>query len=174
MTTHCSLETDQILFDTLTFEFRLNVLRGVLTETITLEKQSQGIKSDKQLFKLLEKRKNASIRAANEFKAAGREDLNVKENEQISVLQSYLDTFEVLTADETVAVIDGIVRSFFSKGAPPKKERVRLQLFHPATEDRAGGPFCEKIVDERLVTQTIDRLIAEVTTQHGALAKAGS
>ncbi|KAI4108734.1 MAG: hypothetical protein L6R37_000898 [Teloschistes peruensis] len=153
-------------------ELRLNVLRGVLTETITLEKQSQGIKSNKQLFKLLEKRKNASIRAANEFKAAGREDLTVKENEQISVLQSYLDTFDVLTADETVAAVEGIVRFALSKGAPPKKETVRVQLFRPATEDRAEGPLCEKIVDERLVTQTIDRLIAEVASQHGSLAKA--
>ncbi|KAI4259908.1 MAG: hypothetical protein LQ352_000558 [Teloschistes flavicans] len=135
-----------------------------------LEKQSQGIKSNKQLFKLLEKRKNASTRAADEFKAAGREDLTVKENDQIGVLQAYLDTFDVPTPDETVAIIEDIVHRSASKGTPPKKETVRLQLFSHGMAGRSDGPFRDKIVDERLVTKTIDRLIGEVASENGALA----
>ncbi|KAL8690804.1 MAG: hypothetical protein Q9218_003830 [Villophora microphyllina] len=133
---------------------RLNVIRGVLTETTTLDKESRAIKSNKQLFKLLEKRINASKRAANEFQAAGREDLTSKENEQIGILQEYLDTFDVPTADETVATIQDLVHSLASEGAPPRKATVRAELF-----SRDDSPFRDKIVDDRLVTETIERLV---------------
>lgn len=147
----------ETLFDVLTTVGppRLNVLRGILTETTTLEKQAQGITSNKQLFKLLQKRKRASIGAAKEFQAAGREDLTAKENEQAGILQEYLDVFDTASTNEVTAAIQAAIQNVISEGDIPKKENIRALLF------RKGGAFEDKVVDDGLVAKTIDRLVHE-------------
>ncbi|KAL8813919.1 MAG: hypothetical protein Q9223_006822 [Gallowayella weberi] len=135
---------------------RLNVLRGILTETASLEKESKGVKTNKQLFKLLQKRKSASLNAAKEFQNARRDDLTDKENQQISVLQGYLDGFHTTTADEVVEAIQTAIRELEAEGVTPKRERVRAILY------RSGGAFEDKILDDALVATTINRLVHEV------------
>ncbi|KAL8803700.1 MAG: hypothetical protein Q9182_003032 [Xanthomendoza sp. 2 TL-2023] len=135
---------------------RLNVLRGILTETTSLEKESKGVKTDKQLFKLLQRRRSASLNAAKEFQNAGRDDLTDKENQQISVLQGYLDGFHTTSADEVVEAIQMAVRELEVEGVTPKRERVRAILY------RSGGAFEDKILDDSLVAKTINRLVHEV------------
>ncbi|KAL9600323.1 MAG: hypothetical protein Q9219_003273 [cf. Caloplaca sp. 3 TL-2023] len=132
---------------------RLNTLRGILSETTTLEKQSQSIQSNKDLYRLLSRRQKACIAAAKEFQAAGREDLVDQENEQSSVLQEYLDTFDVMSTDDTVTNVSDLVDWMKSKGATPKIETVRKQLFEE------GGKFHGKIVDDVLVTNKINELL---------------
>ncbi|KAL8735206.1 MAG: hypothetical protein Q9166_001082 [cf. Caloplaca sp. 2 TL-2023] len=135
---------------------RLNVLRGILTETTSLEKESKGVKTSKQLFKLLQKRKSASLNAAKEFQAAGREDLTDKENEQIGILQGYLDGFSTTSADEVVLAIQAAIQELELAGVTPKRDRVRAILYRP------GGAFEDKILDEPLVAKMINRLVHEV------------
>ncbi|KAL9637732.1 MAG: hypothetical protein Q9204_001764 [Flavoplaca sp. TL-2023a] len=135
---------------------RLSVLRGILTETTSLEKESKGIKTDKQLYKLLQKRKTASSNAVREFQAANRGDLTTKENEQIDILQGYLDGFATTTADEVVGAIQTAIQEFETEGVTPKRDKVRAKLFRP------GGAFEDKILDEALVAKTINRMVHEV------------
>ncbi|KAL8934624.1 MAG: hypothetical protein Q9216_005813 [Gyalolechia sp. 2 TL-2023] len=135
---------------------RLNTLRGILTETTSLEKQSQGIESKSELYKLLRKRQKACATAAKEFQDAGRVDLVGKENEQIGILQGYLNEFDVLSKDQTVTAIQDLVKWMESKGSKPRRGTVRKQLF------QENGAFYDKIVDEHLVTMTINDLVEEM------------
>ncbi|KAL8789158.1 MAG: hypothetical protein Q9213_001265 [Squamulea squamosa] len=135
---------------------RLNVLRGILTETTSLEKESKGIKTNKQLYKLLQKRKSASLNAAKEFQAANREDLTEKENEQVGILQGYLDGFATTSAEEVVGAIQASIQELEVEGVTPKRDRVRARLYRP------GGAFEDKILDEALVAKTINRMVHEV------------
>ncbi|KAL9025996.1 MAG: hypothetical protein Q9196_005272 [Gyalolechia fulgens] len=135
---------------------RLNTLRGILTETTLLEKQSQGIESKMELYKLLQKRQKACTAAAQEFQDAGREDLVGKENEQIGVLQGYLNEFDVLSTDQTETAIRDLVTWMESKGSHPRRGTVRKQLF------QENGAFHDKIVDDHLVTTTINDLVKDL------------
>ncbi len=136
---------------------RLNVLRGILTETTSLEKESKGIKTNKQLYKLLQKRKNASSNAAKEFQAASRQDLTEKENEQIAILQGYLDGFAVTPADEVVGAVQATIQILEVEGVTPNKDKVRARLFRP------NGALEGKILDEALVAKTINLMVHEVS-----------
>ncbi|KAL8709321.1 MAG: hypothetical protein Q9220_005914 [cf. Caloplaca sp. 1 TL-2023] len=129
--------------------------RGILTETTSLEKDSKGIKTNKSLFKLLQKRKSASILAAQQFRAAGREDLTNNEHEQIAVLDGYLNNFDTTTADEVATAISDAIRELKAEDVTPRRDRVRKLLF------REGGTLGDKILDEGLVAKTINRLVHE-------------
>ncbi|KAI4235298.1 MAG: hypothetical protein LQ349_003260 [Xanthoria aureola] len=142
---------------------RLNVLRGILTETTSLEKESKGIKTNKQLYKLLQKRKSASLNAAKEFQAANREDLTGKENEQIGVLQEYLNGFDTMTADEVAAAVRATIQGFEVEGVTPKRDKVRARL--------SRGAFEDKILDEALVAKTINRMVHEVAPSKNSAAQ---
>lgn len=136
---------------------RLNVLRGVLTEITVLQKRSEAVKTDKQLYKLLSKRQKACKSAAEEFQTAGREDLVGKEHEQIGVLQGYMAEFPTLSTDETVVAIKSLIRWMQGKGSNPKNERKALKRLF-----QEGGAFHNKIVDEGFVAETFQRLISEL------------
>ncbi|KAI4280570.1 MAG: hypothetical protein L6R38_004366 [Xanthoria sp. 2 TBL-2021] len=142
---------------------RLNVLRGILTETTSLEKESKGIKTNKQLYKLLQKRKSASLNAAKEFQAANREDLTGKENEQIGILQGYLNGFDTMTADEIIGAIQATIQEFETEGVTPKRDKVRARL--------SRGAFEDKILDEALVAKTINRMVHEVAPSKPSAAQ---
>ncbi|KAL8999898.1 MAG: hypothetical protein Q9169_001304 [Polycauliona sp. 2 TL-2023] len=139
--------------------------RGILTETTSLEKESKGIKTNKQLYKLLHKRKSASLNAAKEFQAANRDDLTGKENEQIGILQGYLDNFDTSTADEIAGAIQVIIQELEQEGVTPKRDRVRARLFRP------GGSLHDKILDETLVAKTINRMVHEVAPSKPSAAQ---
>ena len=113
--------------------------------------------NDKQLFKLLQKRMRTSRGVAEEFQAAGRGDLTAKEIEQAGILQEYIDSFDTASAAEVAAAISATIESLSSKGALPRKEKIRAMLFRP------GGAFEDKIVDDSLVAMTIDRLTQKAT-----------
>ncbi|KAL8702478.1 MAG: hypothetical protein Q9201_004350 [Fulgogasparrea decipioides] len=134
---------------------RLNVLRGILTEITASEKEARPVKTNRRLFQILQKRQNTCKAAAKEFEDAGREDLSAKENEQIRVLQEYLnnDSFVELSEDETVAAIKAAVEDIVRKELTPK--RVREVLF------REGGAFEDRITDGETVSKNIMRLVHE-------------
>ncbi|KAL8911509.1 MAG: hypothetical protein Q9171_003317 [Xanthocarpia ochracea] len=138
-------------------KMRLNVLRGILTETTSLEKESKGIKTNKQLYKLLQRRRNASSNAAKEFQAASRQDLTEKENEQIAILQGYLDGFAITPADEVVGAVQATIQELEVEGVTPKRDKVRARLFRP------NGALEGKILDEALVEKTINLMVHEVS-----------
>lgn len=71
-------------------------------------------------------------------------------------MQGYLDEFEVLTKDQTVTAIRDLVKWMESKGASPRRGTVRKQLF------QEKGAFHDQIVDDHLVTMTINDLVEDM------------
>ena len=68
---------------------RLAVLRGVLAATLNASKTDKPVKTDAQLVNLLQKSARKSQEAADEARAAGREDLVEKEEAQKRILDEY-------------------------------------------------------------------------------------
>lgn len=91
---------------------RLNVLRTLLAEVANSAKTSNPIKSDLQLLSILRKRAAAAKNAGDEAKAAGRDDLVEKEQQQAAVLEEYAGSVETLSEDQireaVIAVVDGV------------------------------------------------------------------
>jgi uncharacterized protein len=79
---------------------RLSVLRGIMSATLNASKTSTPIRTDVQLVALLRKTQRSSLDAAEEFKAAGRGDLAVKETEQAQILQEYVAGSGIQTIGE--------------------------------------------------------------------------
>ncbi|KAF4973849.1 hypothetical protein FZEAL_9195 [Fusarium zealandicum] len=68
---------------------RLSVLRSILSANLNASKTSTPIKTDVQLVALIRKIQKGASDASAEAKAAGRDDLVQKEEEQIKVLNEY-------------------------------------------------------------------------------------
>ncbi|KAL8763009.1 MAG: hypothetical protein Q9184_001096 [Pyrenodesmia sp. 2 TL-2023] len=136
---------------------RLNVLRGILTELTVLEKRSEAIQTDKQLYKLLSKRRKACKDAAAEFQGAGRDDLVGKENEQMDVLQGYMEEFPSLSTDEITAAIKDLISWMQSKGSNPRSDKKAMKYLF-----EKGGPFHDMIVDDAFVAETFKRLVSDL------------
>lgn len=68
---------------------RLAVLRSVLAATLNASKTDKPIRTDAQLVSLLQKTAGKSQEAAQEARAAGREDLAEKEEAQQRILEEY-------------------------------------------------------------------------------------
>ncbi|KAL8829252.1 MAG: hypothetical protein Q9170_006247 [Blastenia crenularia] len=118
--------------------------------------ESRSLQSDREIFKLLQKRQKACTIAANEFQNAGRAELVGKEHEQAGILQGYLNQFDIMSTDQTVTAIRTLVDWMNSKGTGPRRETVRKQLF------QEGGPLHNQIVDDALVTTTIEELVKDI------------
>lgn len=88
---------------------RLNVLRGVIAEVTNSAKTSSPIKTDMQLLSVLKKRVAAAKAAQQEFKAAGRDDLVEKEQQQVDVLDEYADSVETMGVEEIQNAVKAVV-----------------------------------------------------------------
>ena len=80
--------------------FRLNVLRGLLADIVNCSKINRAITHDHQVVSLLRSRIKLSQNAAVEFAAAEREDLKANEEEQVSILQGYLEGLETISDED--------------------------------------------------------------------------
>ncbi|KAI4207873.1 MAG: hypothetical protein LQ348_000423 [Seirophora lacunosa] len=133
--------------------------RAILTELTVLEKQSQPVQTKAQLYKLLEKRQNACKAAAEEFQKAGRADLVSQENEQIRIIQGFIDESPPLSTDKTVAAVQNLIRWMQTKGSNPNPKSDKKAIKYLFQE---GGALHDKIVDKAFVSQTFERLVNEL------------
>ncbi|MCJ1390311.1 hypothetical protein MMC18_003169 [Xylographa bjoerkii] len=95
---------------------RLNVLRGILAETINASKTSTPFKTDIQLLSLLKKHAAASKSAAQEFGVARRDDLKIKEEAQIAVLEEYASQVKIVGKDEVTEAIAKVIEEMRAEG----------------------------------------------------------
>ncbi|CAM1511603.1 Fc.00g091160.m01.CDS01 [Cosmosporella sp. VM-42] len=79
---------------------RLNVLRAIMSANLNASKTSSPIRTDVQLVALIRKIQKSAQDAAADAKAAGREDLVEKEEQQIKVLDEYAANSGVQTLGE--------------------------------------------------------------------------
>lgn len=122
----------------------LNTIRALQAEIINASKTPTPIETDCHLYKLLLKQIQASESAIQEFKAAKREDLVTKEQEQLSVLQSYLDEIPTMPESELDELIKDVVEG--------QKEEKRALDFITGQVMKAlkGKPVSGKLVKKRI------------------------
>ncbi|KAL9942725.1 hypothetical protein D7B24_001671 [Verticillium nonalfalfae] len=83
---------------------RLAVLRAIITTTNNAAKTDSPIATDAQLIALLRRNMRANLDAAEQARAAQREDLAEKEDAQAKVLQDYIENSGVKQVTEAEVV----------------------------------------------------------------------
>jgi uncharacterized protein len=101
---------------------RLAVLRALTSATLNASKTASPIRTDAQLVALIRKTQKASQDAVADFKAANREDLAAKEEEQIRIMDEYISGsgIQVLGEAELRAFIQEAVEQAQSAGIAAK------------------------------------------------------
>lgn len=133
---------------------RLAVLRSLLSQTLNASKTSSPINTDMQMLTLLRKTANTSRAAQEEFKAAGREDLVQKEEEQLKVLEEYSSGVETVGEDEIRSVVKELVDSMKAEGAKMQMGDVLKRVFSPKV-------LGEKNVEKGEVAKIVKAIMAE-------------
>jgi uncharacterized protein YqeY len=101
---------------------RLAVLRGVLAATLNLSKSFRPIKTDAQLVGLLNRTARKCQEAADEARAAGREDLAEKEDAQRLILEEYASSSGVWepSEDEIRQLVESTRAALVAEGVDQK------------------------------------------------------
>jgi len=133
---------------------RLNVLRSILSQTLNASKTASPINTDMQMLALLKKTANAGKAASEEFAGQGRQDLADKENSQVSILEEYAGTVEVLGETEVREVVKSLVDAIKGEGGSLRMGDVLKRVFDAAV-------LGEKNVDKGEVTRIVKDVLAE-------------
>lgn len=72
-----------------------------------------------------------------------------------------------MSTDQIVTAVRDLVQWMESKGSSPRRETVRKQLF------QEGGAFYNKIVNENVVTNTINDLVKDIPSLKSNSEKKG-
>lgn len=137
---------------------RLGVLRSVLSATLNASKTATPINTDAQLVALLRKMTRASQDAAEEFRGAGRGDLELKEQEQIKILDGYVAGSGVqdVSADDLRVIVTGVVTAMKSEDAVQDQAKmgdVMKKLLAP------GGPLEGKSVEKAELAKVVKEVL---------------
>lgn len=91
---------------------RLRVLRSVLAAVTNASKTATPVSTQPQLVALLLKQRATSTATATEFRAAGREDLVSKEEDEIAVLTEYVGSsgIQVVEGQALAQLVEGAVK----------------------------------------------------------------
>lgn len=136
---------------------RLNVLRGLIAEVTNSAKTSNPIKTDMQLLSLLRKRTAAAKSAQEEFKAAGREDLVEKEQQQVEVLDEYAGSVETMSAEDISNAVQAVVDQ-----AKAAAENVKVNMGDVLKKVLGpGGSLEGKPVDRAEVARVVKRILGQ-------------
>ncbi|KAH7206180.1 hypothetical protein DER44DRAFT_327087 [Fusarium oxysporum] len=132
---------------------RLTVLRAIMSANLNASKTSTPIKTDVQLVALIRKIQKSSQDAAAEAKAANREDLVQKEEDQIKVLDEYLANsgVESLTEAQLKAMVQDAVEA--SKAAGTQAKSIMGDVMK-----RLSGALEGKDVDRKELAKMVKEL----------------
>lgn len=133
---------------------RLNVLRGLLAQTLNASKTSNPINTDMQMLTLIKKTSAQSRTASGEFKAAGRNDLADKEDTQIRILEEYAAGVEVVGTEEISKVIEDVVSAMQNTGQKLALGDVLKRVFSP---ELLGNKPADRAEVARVVKQILGR-----------------
>ena len=129
------------------------MLRGLLAETTNASKGSFPLRTDIQVLALLRKRAAASKAAAEEFAAAGREDLSQKELSEAAVMDEYAAGVETIDESEIVTAIQGSLNKLRTESKTVNAGTVLKDLLGP------GGSLAEKPVEKALVAKLVKEAV---------------
>lgn len=135
---------------------RLSVLRTILSATNNAAKTSSPIKTDVQLVQLLRKTARGNQEAAEEARAAGREDLIAKEEAQVKIIDEYIadSGVQTLGKDEIRAIVEKVISEVKNEGVDEK--RISGELFKRLMVK--DGPLEGKEVDRTEIAQIAKEL----------------
>lgn len=135
---------------------RLSVLRTILSATNNAAKTSSPIKTDVQLVQLLRKTARSNQEAAEEARAAGREDLIEKEEAQVKIIDEYIagSGVQTLGKDEIRAIVEKVISEIKNDGVDDK--RVSGEIFKRLMSK--DGPLDGKEVDRTEIAQIAKEL----------------
>lgn len=135
---------------------RLSVLRTILSATNNAAKTSSPIKTDVQLVQLLRKTAHGNQEAAEEARAAGREDLIAKEEAQVKIIDEYIadSGVQTLGKDEMRAIVEKVIIEIKNEGMDEK--RISGELFKRLMVK--DGPLEGKEVDRAEIAQIAKEL----------------
>lgn len=135
---------------------RLQVLRAVISANLNASKTSSPIRTDAQLVGLLRKLQQAGKDSMADAKAAGREDLVEKEQQQISILDEYVASSGVqsLGEAELKAMVQDAIDASKSAGTATKSIMGDVMK-------RMAGALEGKDVDRK----ALGKMVGEMTKQ---------
>jgi uncharacterized protein len=113
---------------------RLNVLRGIFAEVTNASKTNSPYDTDVKLYGLLTQKATSSKAAAQEFEEAKREDLRDKELSQVSILEEYASSVEIVSEDALKAAIQKVIGERRTKDQPVNIGTVMKDLLGPGGE----------------------------------------
>lgn len=132
---------------------RLAVLRSIMSANLNASKTSTPIKTDVQLVALIRKIQKGAFDAVAEAKAANRDDLVQKEEEQIKVLDEYIANsgVQTLTEAQLRALVQDAVEA--SKAAGVQVKSVMGDVMK-----RLSGALEGKDVDRKELAKIVKEL----------------
>jgi len=137
---------------------RLAVLRGTISEINQAASGPTPIKTDLQILALLRKRKAASKAAAKEAKEAQRPDLAEKQEKEISVIDEYTSSIQMMEPAEMRQIVRSTVETLRTSGQGDLKPGVVMkELLKP------GGVLENKPLDKKVLSGLVQE---EVISNH--------
>ncbi|ESZ98700.1 hypothetical protein SBOR_0938 [Sclerotinia borealis F-4128] len=133
---------------------RRDILRSLLNDTLMTLKSNSPITTDVQMLALIRKSTTASRGARDQFKAAGREDLVGREEEQLKVLDEYASGVEMVGEDEIRNTVKELVNSM-------KDENEEIQMGNVLKRVFAPEVLGEKNVERGEVAKIVKEVMAE-------------
>ncbi|KAM0357211.1 hypothetical protein HYE67_004366 [Fusarium culmorum] len=132
---------------------RLTVIRAIMSANLNASKTSTPIKTDVQLVALIRKIQKGAQDAAAEAKAANRDDLVQKEEDQIKVLNEYITNsgVESLTEAQLKAMVQDAVEA--SKAAGVQAKSIMGDVMK-----RLSGALEGKDVDKKELSKMVKEL----------------
>lgn len=133
---------------------KLSVLRTLLAQTLNASKTNTPIVTDMHMLALIRKNSAAAKTAAEEFKAAKRDDLAQKELAQLKVYDEYTAGVEVVGEKEVRDVVMKTIEDIKASGDKLAAGEVMKKVLAP----EAG--FDGKNLDKGMVAKVVKELIS--------------
>lgn len=133
--------------------YRLDVLRGLISEVTNAAKTSKPVTTDSQMLSIIRKRVTSSENAAAEFKAANREDLRSREAAQIDVLEEYIKDSNSLGDEGITMAIQEVVGKMRTEKLDVNRGSVMKALVGP------GGRLDGQLVDNSDVARLVGSML---------------
>ncbi|KAL9636006.1 MAG: hypothetical protein Q9164_003108 [Protoblastenia rupestris] len=132
---------------------RLDVLRGLISETTNAAKTSSPVTTDSHMLQLIRKRAKSSEIAAKEAEDANRDDLRGKELQQVAVLVAYIKDSNFMGEEEVKIVVQQTIGKMRMEGNRCDKGSVMKALVGP------GGALNGQLVDRKDVANIVDGML---------------
>lgn len=133
---------------------KLSVLRTLLAQTLNASKTNSPILTDMHMLALIRKNSAAAKTAAEEFKAAKRDDLAEKELAQLKVYDEYTAGVEVVGEEEVSNVVQKVIQEIKAGNGKLAAGEVMKKVLAP----EAG--FEGKNLDKAMVAKVVKELIS--------------